>query len=43
LEEDRALVEQVREAATQLENDPSFDTQAHLDRWLPQRGEFVKS
>jgi ATP-dependent DNA helicase RecG len=43
LEEDMALVEQVREAATQLENDPSFDAQAHLDRWLPQRGEFVKS
>jgi ATP-dependent DNA helicase RecG len=43
LEEDMALVEQVREAATQLENDPNFNAQAHLDRWLPQRGEFVKS
>jgi ATP-dependent DNA helicase RecG len=43
LEEDMALVEHVREAATQLENDPSFNAQAHLDRWLPQRGEFVKS
>jgi ATP-dependent DNA helicase RecG len=43
LEEDIALVEQVREAATQLENDPNFNAQAHLDRWLPQRGEFVKS
>ncbi len=43
LEEDMGLVEQVREAAAQLENDPAFNAQAHLDRWLPQRGEYVKS
>lgn len=43
LEEDMALVEEVREAATALESDPTFDPQAHLDRWLPQRGEYVKS
>ena len=43
LEEDMGLVEQVREAAAQLESDPTFNAQAHLDRWLPQRGEYVKS
>ncbi len=43
IETDMDIVEAARAAAVQLEADPDFDREAHLNRWLPQRGDFVKA
>jgi ATP-dependent DNA helicase RecG len=43
LETDMTIVEAARQAADALALDATFDAEAHLNRWLPQRGEFVKS
>jgi ATP-dependent DNA helicase RecG len=43
LETDMTIVEAARQAADALALDATFDVEAHLNRWLPQRGEFVKS
>ncbi len=42
LETDGDLVELARDAQAKLLADPTFSADAHLDRWLPQRGEYVK-
>jgi ATP-dependent DNA helicase RecG len=43
LETDMELVEAARDAAETLAGDAQFDVEAHLNRWLPQRGDFVKA
>jgi ATP-dependent DNA helicase RecG len=42
LETDGDLVELARDAEAALMRDKAFSADAHLDRWLPQRGEYVK-
>ena len=43
IEEDIALVEAARNAATRLENDSTFDKSAFIDRWIKNRAEFAKA
>ncbi|MGL4232321.1 MAG: ATP-dependent DNA helicase RecG [Casimicrobium sp.] len=43
IEEDIDLVEAAREAANELENDPSFNRVAFLERWIAHRTEFAKA
>jgi ATP-dependent DNA helicase RecG len=43
IEEDIDLVEAARNAANQLDNDPSFNRAAFLERWIAHRTEFAKA
>ncbi|MBL8308918.1 MAG: ATP-dependent DNA helicase RecG [Burkholderiales bacterium] len=43
VEEDLDLVEAARNAATQLESDPTFNKAAFLDRWIKSRVEFARA
>jgi ATP-dependent DNA helicase RecG len=43
VEEDIDLVEAARDAANQLDNDPSFNRTAFLERWIAHRTEFAKA
>ncbi len=43
IEEDIDLVEAARDAATELESDPSFNRAAFVDRWIKHRAEFAKA
>ncbi len=43
IEEDIDLVEAARDAANELQNDPSFNCEAFLERWIAHRTEFAKA
>ncbi len=43
IEEDIDLVEAARDAANELQNDPSFNRVAFLERWIAHRTEFAKA
>jgi ATP-dependent DNA helicase RecG len=43
IEEDIELVEAARDAANELQNDPSFNHAAFLERWIAHRTEFAKA
>ncbi len=43
IEEDIDLVEAARDAAKQLESDPSFNRASFVDRWIKHRAEFAKA